>query len=201
MLFFQVLLNPNIDVKMLKNLHYCNVLNNFATTINVNMNFNEKQVLFIDLDNTLINTVSGKTFPVDVTDFKIRKEVLDKIVDAFPNLYYIEIVSNQGGIPQFVDEADFKGKIRTIEGFVQNYMRNHTQRNVFVVSQYCTSESDENMRKPNVGMLLSYSSWNKSKLMMIGDASGKEGDFSDSDKKCASNFGIDYIDVEDFLNL
>ena len=165
------------------------------------MNFNEKQVLFIDLDGTLINTVSGKTFPVDVTDFKIRKKVLDKIVETFPNLCYIEIVSNQGGIPQFVDEADFKGKIRAIEGFVQNYMRNHTQRNVFVVSQYCTSESDENMRKPNVGMLLSYSSWSKSKLMMIGDASGKEGDFSDSDKICAINFGIDYIDVEDFLNL
>lgn len=36
---------------------------------------------------------------------------------------------------------------------------------------------------------------------MIGDASGKPGDFSDSDKKCAENFGIDYIDVRDFLEL
>lgn len=27
------------------------------------------------------------------------------------------------------------------------------------------------------------------------------GDFSDSDKKCAENFGIDYIDVRDFLEL
>ena len=35
---------------------------------------------------------------------------------------------------------------------------------------------------------------------MIGDDSGKPGDFSDSDKKCAENFGIDYIDVEDFIN-
>lgn len=40
----------------------------------------------------------------------------------------------------------------------------------------------------------------KSSMIMIGDASGKPGDFSDSDKKCAENFGIDYIDVEDFLN-
>lgn len=40
----------------------------------------------------------------------------------------------------------------------------------------------------------------KSQMIMIGDASGKPGDFSDSDKKCAENFGIDYIDVEDFLN-
>ena len=36
---------------------------------------------------------------------------------------------------------------------------------------------------------------------MIGDASGKEGQFSDSDKKTAENFGIDYMDVEDFLNI
>ena len=41
----------------------------------------------------------------------------------------------------------------------------------------------------------------KSQILMIGDASGKPGDFSDSDKKCAENFGIDYIDVRDFLEL
>ena len=34
---------------------------------------------------------------------------------------------------------------------------------------------------------------------MIGDASGKEGQFSDSDKKTAENFGIDYLDMEDFV--
>ena len=40
----------------------------------------------------------------------------------------------------------------------------------------------------------------KDKMLMIGDASGKEGQFSDSDKKCAENFGIDYIDVVDFVS-
>lgn len=34
---------------------------------------------------------------------------------------------------------------------------------------------------------------------MIGDASGKEGQFSDSDKRCAENFGVDYLDVNDFV--
>ena len=33
------------------------------------------------------------------------------------------------------------------------------------------------------------------------DVYGKPGDFSDSDKKCDENFGIDYIDVEDLLKL
>ena len=34
---------------------------------------------------------------------------------------------------------------------------------------------------------------------MIGGASGKEGQFSDGDKKTAENFGIDYMDVDDFI--
>ena len=39
-----------------------------------------------------------------------------------------------------------------------------------------------------------------STIMMIGDASGKEGQFSDSDKKTAENFGCEYMDVDDFVD-
>lgn len=39
----------------------------------------------------------------------------------------------------------------------------------------------------------------KSISLMIGDASGKPNQFSDSDKKTAENFGCDYMDVEDFV--
>lgn len=44
----------------------------------------DKNVLFIDLDGTLIKTASGNTFPKDCTDFIIRKEVLDKISERLP---------------------------------------------------------------------------------------------------------------------
>ena len=37
--------------------------------------------------------------------------------------------------------------------------------------------------------------------LMIGDASGKEGQWSDTDKKTAENFGCDYLDVDDFVKL
>lgn len=72
--------------------------------------------------------------------------------------------------------------------------------------QYCDSMNKTNhRRKPNAGMLewfvKGYKELQKSQILMIGDASGKPGDFSDSDKKCAENFGIDYIDVRDFLEL
>lgn len=36
---------------------------------------------------------------------------------------------------------------------------------------------------------------------MIGDASGLEGQFSDSDLKTAENFGCDYLDVTEFTNM
>lgn len=37
--------------------------------------------------------------------------------------------------------------------------------------------------------------YDKSEMLMIGDTSGKSYQFSDSDKKTAENFGIDYLDV------
>lgn len=43
--------------------------------------------------------------------------------------------------------------------------------------------------------------FDKGDALMIGDASGKTGQFSDSDKKTAENFGIDYLDVEDFVSV
>ena len=73
---------------------------------------------------------------------------------------------------------------------------------------YCTSnDKDNKYRKPNIGMLellcADYIGDDfktiKQNSLMIGDASGKPGQFSDSDKRCAENFGIDYMDVEDFL--
>lgn len=74
----------------------------------------------------------------------------------------------------------------------------------FVDAMYCFSMYKDNpYRKPNTGMLEQlynqYFVHSKDECIMIGDASGKPGDFSDSDKKCAENFGIDYIDVRDFL--
>ena len=40
---------------------------------------------------------------------------------------------------------------------------------------------------------------NPSDCLMIGDASGKPGQFSDSDKKFAENCGIDYMDAADYI--
>ena len=41
--------------------------------------------------------------------------------------------------------------------------------------------------------------YDKDDMLMIGDASGLPGQFSNSDKKCAENFEIDYLDVSEFV--
>ena len=165
------------------------------------IDFEIKKVLFIDLDGTLIKTISGKTFPEDITDFRIQLPVLDKIKEKMPNLVCLFVVTNQGGIGKFVSDHDFDTKISSITNFSAGYLLCDVGDYM-----YCPSNDNYNpLRKPNVGMLEAMcEGWcvsDKQEMLMIGDASGKPGDFSDSDKKCAENFGIDYIDVRDFLEL
>lgn len=160
------------------------------------------EVIFADLDGTLIDTVSGKTFPQGIWDMKLRFEVLDKIKIITPKC--LSIVTNQGGIASgFVNHANFKVKLEYICHAIAEYC------GCVVNAAYCPSNDkvDPN-RKPNTKMLeqlsTSYVGDNfeiiKTVSLMIGDASGKEYQFSDSDKKTAENFGIDYMDVEDFIN-
>ena len=70
------------------------------------INIENKRVLFCDLDGTLIKTVSKAVFPKDVTDFQIRKDVLDKVKDL-GCFTHLAIVTNQAGIPKFVNKEDF----------------------------------------------------------------------------------------------
>ena len=54
----------------------------------------DRKIFFFDLDGTLINTSTGKTFPEDVTDFRINKKVLD-VLRRINSMEYLFIVSNQ----------------------------------------------------------------------------------------------------------
>ena len=159
-------------------------------------------VIFSDLDGTLINTISGETFPKGIWDMQIRFEVLDKIKEVKPE--YLLIVSNQGGIESgFMDNYDFRAKLEYITRAISEYC------DCECYAMYCkTNDKSDPCRKPNTGMLEYLTEryvgddfdYIKSVSLMIGDASGKEGQFSDSDKKTAENFDIDYMDVEDFVN-
>ena len=160
-----------------------------------------KKVLFADLDGTLINTITGSVFPRGIWDMQLRFDVLKVIkCNKFRRLI---IVSNQGGIESgYVAEVDFQAKAEYLKAALRDYL------GIPVEYLYCTSnDKDNESRKPNPGMLKTacdkflgnrgmYAV--KENMLMIGDASGKAGQFSDSDRKTAENFGIDYIDVDDF---
>lgn len=161
-----------------------------------------KKVLFADLDGALIDTILGNTFPKGIWDMQFKFDVLTAIKNY--GFEILIIVSNQGGIEQgFVDERHFcKGKMNYIRFAIMEYL------GIPVEYDYCKFNDKCNyFRKPNIGMLentcFKYLPKHniiarKDEMLMIGDASGKEGQFSDSDKKTAENFGIDYFDVEDF---
>lgn len=160
------------------------------------------KVLFADLDGTLIKTKSGETFPKGIWDMEFRFEVWDAIKKMKPE--YVLIVSNQGGIEKGLVNADhFYDKFFYIINSISEYC------NIPVSGDYCSNNDIKDFnRKPNIGMLNSLlyhtklkSIICKSDCLMIGDASGKEGQWSDTDRKTAENFGCDYLDVEDFVKL
>ena len=162
-----------------------------------------KNILFCDLDGTLIETISGETFSKGIWDMKLRFDVLDSIKKLNPE--YVLIVSNQGGIENgFVDAKKFNAKLVYIVKAIGEYC------GCECCAMYCdTNNKSDPYRKPNTKMLETLLEdyvgndieYIKQKSLMIGDASGKEDQFSDSDKKTAENFGIDYMDVNDFVKI
>ena len=105
-------------------------------------------MLFCDLDGTLIETISGDTFPKGIWDMKLRFDVLHKIKEIIKP-EYILIVSNQGGIERgFVDRGHFTTKLNYICKSIEEYC------NCSCYGTYCTTNNiADHFRKPNTGML------------------------------------------------
>lgn len=120
------------------------------------------------------------------------------------------IVSNQGGVEAgFVSGADIEAKIEYVLRCVHDLAVKRGIRGVLYEKRLCYSNDEQNpMRKPNTGMIddilmkckdtvmrgMNFSQL-KGCSLMVGDASGLPGQFSDSDKVCAYNSGINYMDI------
>jgi len=124
------------------------------------------------------------------------------------------IVSNQGGVEAgFVSGADIEAKIEYVLRSVHDLAVKRGIRGVLYEKRLCYSNDEQDpMRKPNTGMIddilmkckdtvmrgMNFSQL-KGCSLMVGDASGLPGQFSDSDKVCAEKAGVDYMDVIQFL--
>lgn len=163
--------------------------------------FKRERVLFMDLDGTLIETKSGKTFPEDINDWKWKGGIIRAICRYNPT--HLFIVTNQGGVEKgYFTKKDFYVKIELI----CDKLRYILPDIVIDYSVCFNSDKNNEMRKPNTGMLESFYhdyimgyDFNKKRALMVGDASGLTGQFSDSDYMCAKNFGIKYLDVSYFI--
>lgn len=162
------------------------------------------KVIFADLDGTLIKTYSNEVFPLGIWDMRFNFPALDMIRELQPKC--LLIVTNQGGIEKgFVKERDFTFKMEYIIRSIREYT------GVLAEYSYCTSNDPNNeFRKPNTGMIdalmrkmikrgVVENGILSDDILMIGDASGKYGQFGDSDKKCADKAGFHYMDIDDFI--
>ena len=156
-----------------------------------------KKILFTDLDGTLIVIKSGETFPKDTHDWKFKDGIIQAIQNYKPDLVYI--VTNQGGIELgYVDELEFNIKLSDIEYHFA------TSTFIPISHDYCASNNPRDpLRKPNTGLLVpmfaTMSDYSNVEYLMIGDVSGRPGSFSGSDRQCADNAKVPYMDVEDFI--
>lgn len=175
-----------------------------------------KRILLFDFDGTLIETASGNTFATDLTDMRIKMDVVNKALDLMREngVKVFAIVSNQGGVEAgFVSGADIEAKIEYVLRSVHDLAVKRGIRGVIYEKRLCYSNDKQDpMRKPNTGMIddvlmeckdtvmhgMNFSQLKECSLM-VGDASGLPGQFSDSDKVCAENAGIDYMDVTRFV--
>jgi len=156
------------------------------------------RVAAFDLDDTLIRTKSGKKFAISDDDWQpFCPEVLSTLRSLQASNYQIALLTNQLGISKGKQSAQsFMNKLNTII----------TEWSIPIVVIAATVEN--HFRKPSIGMwtmLADLMSKHGStdldllKCFYVGDAAGREGDFSCSDRKFAANVGIAFQTPEEFF--
>lgn len=152
-----------------------------------------ENIIFVDLDSTLIQTRSGETFPQYNNDWIL----IDPVVNYINKLskkgnFKVIIVSNQGGISRGrISETNFDNKLTKIISTLP----------FPIYRSFIAKSMNSVYRKPKVDSLLKDLEDSgvkpSSTSLMIGDAGGRSSDFSDSDLKFAINLGIKFIHAND----
>jgi len=162
------------------------------------------KVAGFDIDGTIITTKSGRRFPIDANDWKIRFSVISgRLQQLVRDNYRIIFFTNQLGIKKGkLSINDFHSKIESLVDLL----------NVPVLVM-AACESDIN-RKPCSGMWHHFCqdhnggiAVHKVDSFYVGDAAGRvenwapkmKKDFSCSDRKFAANLSIPFYTPEEYF--
>lgn len=89
------------------------------------MDITKKKIIFIDMDGTLIDTASGKTFPEGIWDMKLKMEVFKQLKKISPKA--VIIVTNQGGIEMgYLKIKEFRKKFEYVMESLQSFIGENT---------------------------------------------------------------------------
>lgn len=153
----------------------------------------QNKAVFIDLDNTLITTKSGKKFPIHSEDWKFIPETLDAIQYYNKNGYRVIILSNQPGIEEgYVIENAFISKVEKICKVLEKELKFPPQS---ISYSYCP-KIDNFHRMPNTGMIhelaLDYE-LKTNQCTILGS--------SFDTLVLASNLNIPYLSITEIINV
>lgn len=147
------------------------------------------KVAAFDLDHTLLKPVSGAKFAKHKNDATlVFPEIEEKLIELMNDGYKIVVFSNQKALGGLIQLSDIYHKINTFLPKGDTY------------DVYVANKSDT-YRKPHTGMLDAFMDDNGAvtDIFYVGDAAGRKGDFSDSDRKFAHNCGIQFYTPEEFF--
>ncbi|RPB28575.1 PNK3P-domain-containing protein [Terfezia boudieri ATCC MYA-4762] len=160
-----------------------------------------RKIAAFDLDSTLIKTSSGATFAKSESDWMWWDPVVPtklKELHSEGRVYNVTIFTNQGGIK--LDKPGpklniFKLKVSAILSALD-----------IPLTLYGATENDK-YRKPRSGMWdkmvddygTDIHGLNKEESLLVGDAAGRDGDFSASDRYFAFNVGIKFHTPEEYF--
>lgn len=148
------------------------------------------KIYSFDLDSTIITTISGKPYSRKFNDWKLLFDnTISKLRSVHEESHFpIVIFTNQSSIRGAKLSAIFRSKIKKIFKIIG------------VEYQLYFSSNYNRTRKPDIGMFELFLKNNDLEdvtfdLCYVGDAAGREGDFSCSDRKFADNINKTYENV------
>ena len=158
----------------------------------------KSKLAMFDLDSTLIlPTGFGNSARNKDEYILFNDKVIEKIRELHKKRFTIIIFSNQNSIKSALQGKAATSKKELIDDLLKKIK---VPVNVFMATK------KDNFRKPEKGMFDFYVEnfsenvkVNLKGSFFVGDALGREGDFSDSDKLFAKNIGVKYFSPEEFF--